>query len=311
MYRKHSGFASQSYFCYDKSNQNHSLDKWFRTQKSNGIRSDELITVITSVCRSDKNNHRSLPLFSVLRTAIPTEWAHRVLFRKAVQENRCLCSLNAQIFCLVWKCLRHFHTLPQVPPLRQSLPALCAFQIGSTVSSVLSFKHIKIIWVKINISINPKPYRLSLPLPRGNLYDSYHFEVLKEWLCETVVLNGMWKTSTLNYYGSGLSPPSLRRRSPRKVFSEAKGRFVYFADRGKVKAWAAWAERTLMFRTGHDNNAGYRGRRPLHEPHCHSERSEKPFYFSGRAMLAPTMFTVRLRLIADTARHVPTKMYLF
>ena len=132
--------ASQSYFCYDKSNQNHSLEEWFRTQKSNGIRSDELITVITSVCRSDKNNHRSLPLFSVLRTAIPTEWAYRVLFIKVLQENRCLCSLNAQIFCLVWKCLRHFHTLPQVPPLRQSLPALSAFQIGSTVSSVLSFK---------------------------------------------------------------------------------------------------------------------------------------------------------------------------
>ena len=164
-------FASQSYFCYDKSNQNHFLEEWFRTQKSNGIRSDELITVITSVCRSYKKSHRSLPLFSVLRTAIPTEWAYSVLFIKILQENRCLCSLNAQIFCLVWKCLRHFHTLPQAPPLRQSLPALCAFQIGSTVSSVLSFKHIKIIWVKINISINPKPYRLSAHLPRCAPYE--------------------------------------------------------------------------------------------------------------------------------------------
>ena len=40
------------------------------------------------------------------------------------------------------------------------------------------------------ISINPKPYRLSLPLPRGNLSDSNLFELLKEWLCVTVVSNG-------------------------------------------------------------------------------------------------------------------------
>ena len=52
----------------------------------------------------------------------------------------------------------------------------------------------------------------------------------------------------LNYYDSGLSPPSLRRRPPRKVFSEAKGRFVYFgALRCQSKSHSGLSVITQMF----------------------------------------------------------------
>ena len=74
-----------------------------RTQKSNGVRSDKLIFVTPLVCLTNKTKLADLPLFSVLYTALPKKSSYIVQFRKAVQKNRCLSSLIAQIFCLVWR----------------------------------------------------------------------------------------------------------------------------------------------------------------------------------------------------------------
>ena len=93
---------------------------------------------------------------------------------------------------------------------------------------------------KNNISFNAeRQFPVCDPATGRPSYEIMLFCATEIQLCELFVLNGTWKTLTANYYDRGLSPPSRRRRSPRKVFSEAKGRFVYFADRGKVKARAA------------------------------------------------------------------------
>ena len=41
------------------------------------------------------------------------------------------------------------------------------------------YDNVKGIKVNENLSVNPKPYRLSLPLPRGNLCRAFRKEVLK------------------------------------------------------------------------------------------------------------------------------------
>ena len=47
----------------------------------------------------------------------------------------------------------------------QSLTAPCTFKIGFTESDLKTFTNIKVIWVKHNLSVHPKPYLLSLPHP--------------------------------------------------------------------------------------------------------------------------------------------------
>ena len=81
-----------TYYCFaelllrGKSNQNHFLSESSRTRKR-------------------------FPFSRVLRSFFHKGSMYRVLFRKAVQENRCLSFLNTQIFCPVGKCLWHFSLL--------------------------------------------------------------------------------------------------------------------------------------------------------------------------------------------------------
>ena len=67
------------------------------------------------------------------------------------------------------------------------------------------------------------------------------FALLKYYLCGTVVLNGKKEASIINYYDSGLSPPSLGEGGHRgKYFPRQKGALFTLALFGaKVKAIAA------------------------------------------------------------------------
>ena len=78
-----------------------------------------------------------------------------------------------------------------------------------------------------NFFVNPKPYRLSAPYS-----GSHRYEVLKECLCETVVLNGVkWNKNYLQLRKFIISAEFTQAATEGKEFPEAKGRFVYFGAR--------------------------------------------------------------------------------
>ena len=65
----------------------------------------------------------------------------------------------------------------------------------------------------------------------GCKQDSTVMMYWKSKLAKSWFWTGQSKTKIIFHYGGFLSPPSLRRRPPREVFPEAKGRFVYFGAR--------------------------------------------------------------------------------
>ena len=108
---------------------------------------------------------------------------------------------------------------------------------------------IKAIKDTLNLSVNPKPYRLSLPLPRGNLSGFSLFEVLKELICETVVLDEAKDYKNNNTPRQFfISAEPVKAATEESIFRGKKGAlFTLALVCAKVKARAARAEKTLMF----------------------------------------------------------------